>query len=572
MLKILCWLVLLFSCSHRPSTSREVLILLHGHADYAGSWKPWQKYLSQFYHVHALDLPGYNHVDAKLFDQAKLEDLLLEINSRIQKHTSSAVTIMGHDVGAYLAFRLAERYPTLVKQVVSFNLPHPKDYFAWYEKNPPNYIENYLKKFQLSPSEQRELYQWKSQQDDYADYLKAMHQSSSQAMLNYYQQIFSPAERKYSWQRPIKCLVLAGAKDPAVPLVAFEDSVCAKITLNSGEHDLHLSQDHLLHTTVLSWIQHKLHFKHVHFIDDQLKKSYIAKFDQQKNIYAIGDPLVSFSAPYYTDKKVIADQLQAIDFLTTKNNDEVLLASDFTAPRDNRGIGRLLKITKGKKQELTRIPNLHRMVWLDAEKTQFVAASIFSTAESSPQFNSTPAQIVHFVFKNQQWVGREIKSSLKLLHGIKAGESSNVFYTASWEGVHRFEYSNYVWKSQLIYAGDLQNGFSGSSEVVAGNDFIATLGPWHGDHLTFLRNGMVEKKLQHLNSGHGLALLDFDLDGVSDVVGCFMGSSSGVYWFNAKDDNWAESVILPRFKCEGITSDGQSLLITGESKLLKIDF
>jgi hypothetical protein len=212
------------------------------------------------------------------------------------------------------------------------------------------------------------------------------------------------------------------------------------------------------------------------------------------------------------------------------------------------------------------------MIWLDSEKTQFIAASIFSKEETSPKFNSTSAQLVHFVLKHQQWLGREIKSSLKLLHGIKAGESSNVFYTASWEGVHRFEYSNNGWKSQLLYAGDEQNGFQGSSEVVAGADFIASLGPWHGDHLTFLRKGKIEKKLQHLQMGHGLAQLDVNRDGISDVVGCFMGQTAGVYWFNAKDSNWHESVVLPDFKCEGITSDAQNLLITGESKLLKINF
>ena len=109
MLKILCCLVLLFSCSHQASTSREVLILLHGHADYAGSWKPWQKYLSQFYQVHALDLPGYNQNDAAKFDQVTLDALLNEIKARIEIHAHTSVTLMGHDVGAYLAFRLADR-------------------------------------------------------------------------------------------------------------------------------------------------------------------------------------------------------------------------------------------------------------------------------------------------------------------------------------------------------------------------------------------------------------------------------------------------------------------------------
>jgi pimeloyl-ACP methyl ester carboxylesterase len=571
--KLLLLLFILFSCAHSiPDKQREVLILIHGHADYAGSWKMWESVLEKKYQVYAIDLPGYNHHDAHKFNHASMDDLIQELWRRIDNKSLGQVTIVGHDVGAYMAFRLAHSKPLRVKQIVSFNMPHPQNYFTWYQRHQPDYIKNYLALKDFSKSDLSELYSWKRTSSDYQKYLQAMQKTSSPAMLNYYHQIFSEDSLRLAWNSSIKCLTLGGANDPAVPILAFKNSLCDQVTVNSAAHDLHTESPVVIQSTVLNWLAGKLSFKHFHLIDEQLAKSYIAKFDSKQNIYAIGDPLVKFSSEHYLKKEIIKEHTNAIDFLIT-NDDKVLLASDFTAPKDNNGIGRLLELSANSSKEIARIPNLHRMVWLDHNRTQFIAAAIFSANESSPTFDSTPAEIFHFVKNKKSWKSRKLDSSLHLLHGIKADLDNPIaFYTASWEGVHHWTFVENKWKHKLIYAGDQQNGFQGSSEVLALDDLLVAIGPWHGDRLSFIKNKTAVKVYTDHKQGHGLAQLDVDRDGKLDVIGCFMGKNAGVYWFETQSLQFSELPILNDFKCEGITSEKQSLLITGESQLIKIDF
>lgn len=549
-----------------------MLIFLHGHADYSQSWRNWMDALKQDYQVYALDLPGYRQADANRFDQASLEQILSELWERINQIHAGKITLVGHDVGAFLAFRLADRYPKRVEQVISFNLSHPQNYFAWYEKNPPEYIDLYLKRDNFGALELQQLYQWKSSQPDFLNYLKAMQEASPRAMLNYYHQIFSSSSRSYSWSHPTKCLAISGTHDSAVPPAAFDQSQCDLITINAGSHDLHLSVNPLLYSAIRHWLQGQSHFKHFHVIDQNLQKSYIAKFAPDGAIYAMGDPLVKFSAKHYLQKEIVRDGLNLIDFLITQDN-HLLLASDFTAPKNNNGIGRLFEFKQTSIQEIARIPNLHRMVWLDNNKTQFVAAAIFSKEEASPTFNTTHPQLFHFTKKKIQWQKNVIPNTLRLLHGVKAdAQDSSLFYTASWEGIHRWRQLKSQWTPELVYPGEVQNDFHGSSEVLAIDDLIATIGPWHGDRLSILKQGKVVQSYQQHQQGHGLAKLDVNGDGVGDIVSCFMGQSAGVFWYDSKAQNVPEYPILSDFKCQGITSDKRSLLITGESHLIKIDF
>jgi pimeloyl-ACP methyl ester carboxylesterase len=102
-------------------------VLLHGFPECWYSWRKQIPVLAQAgYRVLAPDLRGYNLSDKPTGVQSyKIDHLTGDILALIRALGRERATIVAHDWGGAVAWRLAIDYPEAVEQLVVMNAPHP---------------------------------------------------------------------------------------------------------------------------------------------------------------------------------------------------------------------------------------------------------------------------------------------------------------------------------------------------------------------------------------------------------------------------------------------------------------
>jgi pimeloyl-ACP methyl ester carboxylesterase len=98
----------------------KAVLFLHGFLENKGMWVPLVEKLPKKYRALALDLPGHG-ASANLGYVHTMEAMADVAHAFVKKQKLRKLIVVGHSMGGYVALALAEKYPQLVKGIVLLN-------------------------------------------------------------------------------------------------------------------------------------------------------------------------------------------------------------------------------------------------------------------------------------------------------------------------------------------------------------------------------------------------------------------------------------------------------------------
>lgn len=118
---------LTFHVAEAGPEAGPLVILLHGFPEF---WYGWVKQIPALvaagYRVWAPDQRGYNLSDKPAGVGAyAVDQLSRDVVGLISAAGREKAVVIGHDWGAMVAWRVAQRYPASVTKLVAMNVPHP---------------------------------------------------------------------------------------------------------------------------------------------------------------------------------------------------------------------------------------------------------------------------------------------------------------------------------------------------------------------------------------------------------------------------------------------------------------
>ncbi|MEM9234259.1 MAG: alpha/beta hydrolase [Pseudomonadota bacterium] len=251
-----------------------LVVAVHGFPDFHGSWDDILPHLSDGYRVAAMDLRGYNLSDQP--DEVEAYDirtLCQDVIAVMRAESEDSAILMGHDLGAALAWQLAIHSPELVRQLVIFSVPHPVLFRQEIGANQDQKDRSdYARKFQLEGSEERlsvdkilGIMKIRDKAKE-AKYREAFERSSFRGMMNMYRTSFpkgtSPRPADPSAFPKVKAptLIVHGVDDVALVASGHNNSweyVEKDLTLMmipGAGHWVHHDEADLVGRSVRNWL------------------------------------------------------------------------------------------------------------------------------------------------------------------------------------------------------------------------------------------------------------------------------------------------------------------------------
>lgn len=212
-------------------------------------------------------------------------------------------------------------------------------------------------------------------------------------------------------------------------------------------------------------------------------------------------------------------------------------------------------------------PIVHRLRWGDVDgdgRPELIHAPI-QGAGAMGVAAPKPAHLWAFRMpqqaNDQPWDILKIDESLTILHGICVadldGDGRDEVLTASYEGIHRFDWEGPVggaqWRKVQLSTGapplnDQPGSPRGTSDVapfrLAKDRFLlAAIEPYHGNSVIVYSppqgDGPWQRRAidESLHEGHALAVGDFDDDGMDEIVAGWRENGGGLRLYKAADSS-----------------------------------
>jgi hypothetical protein len=275
--------------------------------------------------------------------------------------------------------------------------------------------------------------------------------------------------------------------------------------------------------------------------------------------------LIWFENPSWERHVLATGMTQMINCAVLETGPEIVLASAFTMQaRTSAGIVSVLRpdgdVHKPwKATEIDRLPTSHRLrlARIDGGAPVVVDAPLVGADAEPPDYRgSTP--LVYY--RPGEWKRRMIgEENTGVVHGIFVtdwdGKGRDAILTASFTGIHLFQFDGDRWTRTRLAAGDPAPWpKSGSSDVVvgklAGVRFLAAIEPWHGNQVVVyrLQGGQWGRLVidDGLDQGHALVAADFDGDGRDEVIAGYRGPGGSVSRYvaaSAAGEKWTRDTV-----------------------------
>lgn len=284
--------------------------------------------------------------------------------------------------------------------------------------------------------------------------------------------------------------------------------------------------------------------------------------------------LIWFENPTWT-RHVIATGVTGLINAAAADTDkdgipEIAIATGFaTVPAKSTGIVTVYTHGADVKEpwtakEIDRTPASHRLRFVDVEgngRKWLVNAPLAGAKAGMPDYKD---QNVVYAYHPADWKRQVVTDAEDgVMHGILAtdwdGKGREALLTASFLGVHIHRYDNGKWtRTRLVEGNPAPWPRNGAGEVAAarikGGKLLATMEPFHGnvspyeDNEIVVYSGSGDKWSGRtvidtgLNYGHALVSIDFDGDGIDELVAGSRGKPNRVTIYRRTADNtWAKS-------------------------------
>ncbi|MCE5319332.1 MAG: alpha/beta hydrolase [Parachlamydia sp.] len=213
-----------------------LVVLLHGFPEFWYAWRHQIPALAQHFKVVAPDLRGYHETERPPHvEDYRLDIVAKDISGLIRALGNDKATVVGHDWGGAVAWKLAYDEPEILERLAILNSPHPAQFKKALKSNLKQMLKSwYIFFFQIPWLPERlflmrpkaylksilkGLHKETFSNEDIAQYLKPLLEPGAMtAALNYYRASFRkapPSERKIS-KIATPTLMIWGEEDKAL--------------------------------------------------------------------------------------------------------------------------------------------------------------------------------------------------------------------------------------------------------------------------------------------------------------------------------------------------------------------
>lgn len=174
----------------------NIILLLHGYPECWYAWKAQMEYFAgKGYRVIAPDQRGYNlSSKPKQVASYRIKELVSDVVALIRQLTDKKITLVAHDWGGIIAWKIAAQFPSLLEHLIILNIAHPDIMKQTLKKNFLQLLRSwYIGFFQLPL-----LPEWISSSSDFAFLERSLVKTANPG-------VFSKADieqYKAAWKQP----------------------------------------------------------------------------------------------------------------------------------------------------------------------------------------------------------------------------------------------------------------------------------------------------------------------------------------------------------------------------------
>ncbi len=254
---------------YEVSGEGPLIVLVHGFGEFSGSWDTLTPALSDAYRVAAMDLRGYNLSDQpdELAAYA-MPNLVADVAAVIAAEKRDRAIVIGHDLGAAIAWEFAFAEPGRLDGLVILSMPHPAVLAEQLATNFRHYAANrYAREYRKAGSERtltaEGLSEWVIDPASKASHIQAFGRSSFNSMMNYYRADSDVDDGESTPTINLPLLILHGMSDAVIPASGHDgtwkyvSSDSAVMIIPGAGHHVQQDAPELVNQTIRSWLDLK---------------------------------------------------------------------------------------------------------------------------------------------------------------------------------------------------------------------------------------------------------------------------------------------------------------------------